>query len=566
MSNGLLSIATSGLMAMQRSMTTTTHNISNVNTEGYSRQRTELAASLPQYAGPPGYLGTGVDIKAISRNYDRFVTEQVRVSTSAWGELDAYHQLVRQIDNFIADPDSSLSPALRGFFKSIHGVVNEPTSIPVRRVMMTSAETLVNRFNVMNKTFDDLRIQARQSLSASIDEVNALASNLADMNYRIATAPGVANGDMPNDLLDQRDKLLADLAKQVDIQVLPQNDGAVNVFIGSGQALVMGGRASSLKVLESTYVGGDQDIALHAPGSNSYAVVTDKLTGGRIGGYMSFLDRVLNNTQNDFGRLAASLASQFNTQHRAGYDLNGNTGIDFFKEPKVVVMGKSTNSLSAIPASFATYADFNAMTGADYQIDINASGARFTNLRTHAVTDYPSASTPGYPVFVHEGVRFDLTGAGVGDSFLVRPTRHAAGDVALAPTLTDPAMVAAAQGSTTPPAVPPPGGPALGDNRNALALANLQNTKMLLNGRATYQDAYNEIVGEVGTLTKTAEINVTAQKNLLDHARQRRDSVAGVNLDEEAADLIRFQQTYQAAAQTIATARSTFDTLLNAVR
>lgn len=560
MSSGLLGIATSGLMAMQRAMTTTSHNITNVNTEGYSRQRTELAAAPPQYAGASGYLGRGVDIQSVTRSYDRFVSEQVRVSTSAWGELDAYHQMVSQIDTFIADPDSSLSPALQGFFGALHGVINEPTSIPVRRVLMTSAETLVNRFNVMNQTFDDLRVQANQNLSTSIDEINSLASNLADLNVRITSSPGVMSGDVPNDLLDQRDKLLADLAKQVDISVLEQNGGAVSVFIGSGQSLVMGERAASLKLMDSAYVGADQDIALFAPGSSSYATVTNQLTGGLMGGYRNFVDQVLDKTQNDFGRLAASIARQFNDQHKLGYDLNGNTNIAFFKEPQITVMGKSSNVLTPIPATFATYSDFNTMTAADYQVDMTAAGARVTNLRTNAVTVY--AATP----FIHEGVQFDVTGAAVGDSFVVQPTRHAASNIALDAALTDPSMVAAAKNDTSTPAIPPPHGPSLSDNGNALALVNLQNAKTLLNGRASYQEAYNSIVGEVGTQTKTAQINVTAQKSLLDNARQRRESLAGVNLDEEAANLIQFQQAYQAAAQTIATARSTFDTLIGAMR
>ncbi|QSA98366.1 flagellar hook-associated protein FlgK [Methylococcus sp. EFPC2] len=562
MSSGLLGIATSGLLAMQRAMATTSHNITNVNTEGYSRQRAELAASTPQYGGSIGYLGTGVNVQAITRSYDRFVNEQVRSSTSAWGELDAYHNLVSQIDSFIADSDASLSPALQGFFSGLNGVVNEPTSTPVRRVLMTSAETLVNRFNTINQTFDDLRKQASQNLSTSIDQVNSLASNIASLNEKITTSPGLLSGDPPNDLLDQRDKLLNDLAKQVDIQVLEQDDGSINVFIGSGQSLVMGVRSASLKVLDSAYVGADTDIALYAPGASRYAVVTDQLTGGQLGGYRNFVDQVLDKAQNDFGRLAASLATQFNDQHKLGYDLNGNTGIAFFKEPTVTVMGKATNTLSPIPATFATYGNFNTMTGDDYQVDITATGTRITNLHTRTATDFPAATTAGYPVITHEGVQFDVTGAAVGDTFLVLPTRHAASDIALDPGLSDPSMVAAARNSTATPATPPPHGPALSDNGNALALLDLQNAKLLLNGRASYQEAYNGIVGEIGTLAKTAEINVTAQKNLLDNARQRRESQAGVNLDEEAANLIQFQQAYQAAAQTVATARTTFDTLL----
>ncbi len=557
MSGELLGIATSGLMAFQRSLTTTSHNIVNVDTEGYSRQRADLAAQDANFIGQSGYIGSGVNVASVQRSYDVFLTNQVRTSTSAHSELDAYYQLATQVDNMIADQDSSLSPAMQSFFDAVHGVVNEPTSVPVRRVMLTAAQTMVNRFNVLNENFDNLRDQAYQSMESNVNQLNAQASNLAELNKKIVAATGKANGNPPNDLLDQRDQLLVDMAKHLDVRVIPESNGAVNVFVGSGQALVMGTQAASLRLQDSMYGDTQKDIALVASGSSNSTIVTNLLTGGDIGGMMNFQKDFLDPAQNDLGRIAAAFADQFNTQHRAGFDLNGVAGVDFFFEPSPTV---ATNKLNTVGSSLTVaYNDFQQMSGADYKVDVTATGVNITNLRTNALT----ALTVAIPAstFNFEGLDFTLGGVSAGDSFIVCPTRAAAGSLSIAAGMNDPALIAAAAtGSATPATAK------VGDNTNALALTRLQTTKSLLNGRATYQDAFNEIVGTVGNLTKAAEINSSAQKSLLDQATQQRDSVAGVNLDEEAANLIKFQQAYQAAAQTISAAQSTFDALIGAVR
>ena len=554
MPNDLLNIASTGLMAYQRSLATVSHNISNVNTPGYSRQRTDLATAEARFIGPPGYVGNGVNVQSIRRSYDEFLTAQVRSSSSAHSELDTFYKMASQIDNTIADENSSIAPAMQAYFNSIHGVSNEPTSVPVRRVMLTSAETLVNRFNVMSKNLEQLRDQTDKNLNSQIAEVNAMAGDLANMNRRVTEALGRSGGDPPNDLLDQRDQMLLKLSEKLEVQIIPQDDGAVNVFIGSGQALVMGTEAGRLEMKDSLYGGGPKDIALYSKGTTNYTLVTDKLGGGEIGGYLGFRNRVLDPVQNDLGRMAAAFSTQMNAQHAAGYDLNGNTGNALFNAPSVSTLNRVGSS-----GLTATYSDINQLSGADYQVDVTAGNTTIKNLRTNAVTTYNAAT------FIHEGVSFDVSAVAPagGASFLVQPTRNVATDMKL--VLTDPAAIAASDAATTTPATPP-GGPKFGNNKNALQLANLQQSKNLMNGRATYQEAYNEIVGEVGTLTKSAEINVGAQKTLLEHAQQRRDSVAGVNLDEEAANLIQFQQAYQAAAQTVATANIVFEALLGAVR
>lgn len=543
-------------MAAQRGLATTGHNIANVNTEGYSRQRTEQIERLPSFTGA-GFIGNGVDIASITRSYDSFLSTQLRSSLSAHGELSAYHAMASQIDNFIADPDASLSPSLQSFFNAVQDVANDPTSIAARRVMLSEGETLVHRFNIMNGRMDELRSQVNQSLSTNIDEINGLARGIAGLNERIVAAYNQA-GKAPNDLLDQRDLLVERLSEKVGTSVYEQKDGSLNVFIGNGQALVMGTTAGQLSLQSSAYDPNEKDIAITTGGSST-VVITGAISGGEIGGLLRFVSEVLDPAQNAMGRIAAGLAATFNAQHAAGSDLNGNPGTNFFSDVSDTAIGqyswfkKQTNTgTAALTIAFDNAAGNGPadLTASDYRLDFDGTEYRLTRLSDNYL--FPPNTTGNFTV---DGLSISVTGsAAAGDSFLIRPFRRVAGDLSV--SLTDPREVAAAG---TPFAGP-------GDNTNARALAQLQATPALLGGKATYQDAYNEIVGDVGTRTHAAEIDRTAQEQLLDHARQARDSVSGVNLDEEAANLLKYQQAYHAAAQLIPALNNMFDALIGAVR
>jgi flagellar hook-associated protein 1 FlgK len=544
--------AVSGLLAFQQSLATTSHNISNVNTEGYSRQRAELATMDPIQIGSAGYMGTGVKVASVTRSYDRFLTAQINTSTSTSAQLDTYNSMVSQIDNFIADQESSLPAALTSFFNSIHNLANDPTSIPVRQGVLTTARSLVDRLNTTSGQLDKLRDRADRAIEDSMAQINSLSSNIAEANRHIVDAIRASGGDPPNDLLDQRDQLLVKLAKELDIQVVPDNSGAVNVLVGSGQALVTGNVASSLKLTNSPYLGAPKDVLLVPNGSKSSVNITDKLSGGNVGGYRQFVNEVLNSVQNDIGRIAVAFAHTFNEQLKAGLDLHGNPGIAMFSEPPITIVASNRNTSSG-PVT-ATITDYTALTGSDYQINVTGSETVVTNLRTNAITKYPA---PGNLSFNLEGIDFDINGSNAGDSYLIQPTRNVASSITLSmDVINDADKIAAAANSLT---------PAVGDNANALKLADLQLAKTSLK-QGSFQDAYNEVVGAVGVLTQSSKIDATAQKQMLDAVRKQRDAVAGVNLDEEAANLIQFQQAYQAAAQVISVAKSTFDAIIGAVR
>ena len=552
MAFGVMESAVSGLLAFQQSMATISHNISNVNTEGYSRQRADLSTMAPIQIGSAGYVGTGVQVDSVRRSYDQFLGAQIVTSTSIATHLETYNTMVSQIDDFIADPASSLPKAMSAFFNSVHNLANDPTSIPVRQGVLTAAQSLVNRFNTSSGQLDQLRERSERSIEDSIKQINSLAANIASANTKILDAMRVSGGAPPNDLLDQRDLLIENLAKEVSLTVIPDNSGAVNILVGSGQALVTGHVAASLRLTNSPYVGSPKDVLLVPSGGQSSVNITDKLEGGNLGGYRRFVNEVLNPVQNDMGRIGIAFTHIFNTQLKAGYDLGGNAGVDMFSEPPPTIIANSKNT-ATMPVS-ATISDYTQLTGSDYQIYVSSLDTTVTNLRTQQVTKFP---VPANMTFNLDGIDFDITGAAVGDSWLVQPTRNVASSMQLAmDVINDASKIAAASISL---------GPAVGDNSNALKLAELQIAKTSLK-QGSFDDAYNEVIGAVGVLTQSSKVDSKAQTQLLDAVRKQRDAVSGVNLDEEAATLIQFQQAYQAAAQVISVSKSTFDALIGAVR
>ncbi|MDD1621883.1 MAG: flagellar hook-associated protein FlgK [Methylococcaceae bacterium] len=554
MSMGILDTALSGLAAFQRSLETTSNNISNVNTEGYSRQRVELSTRPEQYTGA-GYVGTGVNIANITRSYDQFITGQMRSSTSAFKDVDAYHTMASQIDNMIADEKTGLSPAMKSFFNAVNDVANDPSSIPARQAMLSEADSMSQQFNTVAARFDELRKQVNNNLDTSVSDLNGFAKSVADLNTKIVADIGRASGTrMPNDLLDQRDLLLNKIAEKADISVVPQSDGSVSVFIGQGQPLVLGNNASTLSVQSSKTDPLHKEIVLNGQDISSL------LSGGEIYGNLRFRDEVLDPAQRQLGTLAVGLATEFNKVHQAGVGLDGSNNKPFFDlgAPNVQVLGVAKDPNLVVSATF--FAPTSAANlGTSYQLDVTAT----LPAVTYSLTDL-SGSTP--PVtgltaatlsVATEAVGFDVSfPAGtlnVGDSFQISPAFGAAQKLKVA--ISNPQQIAAASAANLP-----------GDNSNVLKLANLEKQTLMKNGKSTFSQVYGQLVADVGSKTHAALVSSSAQDVLLKQATSARENLAGVNLDEEAANLIKFQNSYQAAAQTVTVAKTLFDTLIGAVR
>lgn len=638
MASSIFSIGVSGLNAAQAGLSTTQHNIANANTAGYNRQQIVQSTNLPQYTGG-GYLGQGTNVSTVKRIYDDFLNSQVLQGQAQSSQLSTYLAQVSQIDNVLADPAAGMSPAMQDFFNAMHLVANSADSIPARQALLSSAQTMVGRFQTLNQQFSDMSNSLNGQVTTSVASINSFAQQIANLNQSITLAQAVGSGQPPNDLMDQRDQLISQLNQEVKVSVLKQTDGSYNVFVGSGQSLVVGNQAFGLQTVASTTDPARTEVAYSANGATVLLPQT-AFQGGKLAGLLNFRDQSLEPARNALGRLAISMATTINAQHQLGQDMNGVLGGNLFNVASPIVSSATSNLGNAVLG--ATITSSSALTTSDYSLKFNG-GTSYTLVRLSDNTVTNLASLPqtvdGFTISLTSGA------ATVGDTFMLRPTALGAQNLSLA--ITDPLKIAAAapmvgnaaaantgkasisNGTVIPPlnaslqapvsitfnAVVPPatlptytitgavpavaapisytpgssitlayngwtaqisGTPAAGDvftmqantggiadNRNALALAALQLQNTMTNGTSSYQAAYGQLVAEVGNKTREVTLNNTAQTNMVTQLVQSQQSVSGVNLDEEAANLMRYQRAYQAAGKAIQVANSMFDTLLN---
>jgi len=566
MAGGMLGIAVSGLMAFQRSIETTSHNIANVNTEGYSRQRVELDTRAPHYTGG-GYVGSGVNITNIARSYDQFVNGQLRSSTAAFGEVDSFKSFASQVDNLLGDPSTGMEPAIEGFFKAANDVANDPSSITARSVMIDEANGLSHRFSMVNGRMEELRDQVNSDVKSTVKTINSYSKAISDLNKDISSALGRANGEQqPNDLMDKRDLILTKLSELVDITVLPQVSGMTSVVMKNGQPLVMDAQEYKLGTQGNEFDPTKLEITLE-PVSGPPQIITQQLSGGKLTGTIRFRDEILDPAQQKLGAIAAAIAMELNEVHKDGYDLDGNLGDPLFKfsglnEVPALSVTSNTGTATLTAAFGNNSADLDT---SDYLLKYDATGYSLTRMSDDSVIPLTAIGSPAIltatnPSDKLPGITLEIDSTpNVGDQFFIRPSYRAAANLTV--NVTDPRKIAAAS------SLAPDGVTALpGDNRNMLKLADLMNNSGMFGNSATFQEAYAQVVSKVGGLTHSADINAAAQAALLERATEDRENISGVNLDEEAANLIKFQQSYQAAAQSISTASSLFDSLIDAVR
>ena len=629
MGSGIFGIAVSGLNAAQAGLVTTGHNIANANTPGYHRQSIVQSATVPLLTGA-GFFGQGVDVDSVQRVYSAFLDSQVIHSEARASYLTTYSTQLGQIDNMLADPQAGLSPALQEFFKAVQDVAANPASAPSRQALLSGGDALIARFQAMETRLTELYDGVNTQIGSTVTSINAYAQEIANLNGRIVVAQ--ANPlQPPNDLIDQRDQLIADLNQLIGTSTVSQGDGAVNVFIGNGQSLVVGSQSFRLTTAASVDDPSRLDVGYQI-GANTVPITSGNLPSGSLGGLLAFRSGALHDAQNMLGRIAMGLARTFNEQHQLGQDLNGAPGGNFFAEPVPTVLPRNSNTGSAVID--VTLSDAAALTSSDYRLTYDGANYQLTRLSDNTVTTYATLpqTVDGLTIILASGA------AAAGDTYLIQPTRFAARDIGLA--LTDTTRIAAAAPIRTAATLantgsavisagvvnaPPPlnanlqqavtitftgaatfdvtgtgtgnptgvaytaggdityngwtvqisGTPAAGDtftistnsggtadNRNAALLAGLQVRNTLVGGTATYQGTYSQLTSSIGSTMRQIDVSAAAQKNLTAQVRQTQQSLSGVNLDEEAANLIRYQQAYQASGKVIEIASKLFDTLL----
>ena len=649
MAGNLLSIGKSGLFAAQAALTTTGHNITNANVEGYSRQGVVQATATAMESGV-GFIGSGTKVAEIKRYSDDFLNQQVRTATASGASFDSYYAQISQIDNLLADTTSGLSPAIQNFFSSVQDVTGNGASIPSRQALLSSSETLAASFQQIDARLEEIGDGVNSQVETNVGLINTYAKQIAEINAKIGSY-GSIEQRQPNDLLDQRDQLVMELNKHVKASVTAGSNNALNVSIGNGQPLVVGQQAFALATVKSPtdltrlsvgYVTGDRVTPLPE----------NAISGGELGGLLEFRSGTLDRVQNAIGRLAIGMAATFNAQHKLGIDGAGQQGKDFFVQAPAYVAAAVDNTKPTTAVVGAVVSDPTQLTDSDYQVESDGSNffiTRLSDSKRTKVDPYNAAGT----THTVDGVAFSFKGnAAAGDNYLVRPTAYGASSFQLA--LSDVSQIAAGSpvatsapiankgtglisaGSvganyfTAPPALPitlsynsggggqltgfPAGAtvsmtlngtttthsggsapfkagasysfsgvnvtmsgvPANGDTfainantagtadtRNIQALGALQTKNIFNGGSATYQSAFAQTVSAVGNKTREVQVNASAGEALLKQVQGAASDVSGVNLDEEATNLLKYQQAYQAAGKVMQIANTIFDTLLS---
>lgn len=327
MTSSLLNIARTGLQVSQYQLNTTGNNISNANTPGYSRQRVDVVTQTEFQTGG-GYLGSGAKAVDVERIANQFVIEQIRSNSSAFNQLDTYSVKLSQLDNLLAADSSGLSNSFNDYFSALATAADDPSSLPARESVLSQLNILTQRFNAIDSTMTQMSETMDAELENFSDQVNTLSSAISGLNKQISSTYHSGNSMAPNALLDQRDEMVRQLSELVNVNATPQSDGGINIYIGNGQALVIGDSINKLGVVMDP--DGSQKSELSFNNGYSEAVVTDDITGGKLGGILDYRKNVMEPAQRELGQLAISFADSMNSIQAGGVDLNGHYGGNLF--------------------------------------------------------------------------------------------------------------------------------------------------------------------------------------------------------------------------------------------
>jgi len=547
MSNSLINTAMSGLNAAQVALSTVSNNISNYNVAGYNRQ-TAILAQNGGMSTMSGFIGNGVTVTSVNREYNQFITNQLRGAQSQAGAQNAYFEKISQIDNLLASKTNTLSTNMQDFFSNLENLVSNAGDDSARQTVLGKANGLVNQFNNTDKYLRDMDSGVNQQLSDSANQINSYSQQIAKLNDEITRLRG--SGGEPNALLDQRDQLVTELNQVVGVQVMQQDGDAYTVSFANGLTLVQGSNAYQVEAVPSS--GDPSRLTIGYNRGNGVSEVPEgQITSGSVSGVLKFRSESLDSARNQLGQLALAMADSFNQQHRAGFDLNGDAGTDFFSFGGGRVVDNSRNAGDA--ALSVSYTDTSKVKANDYRVEFDGSNWQVSRLPDNVKVNATAGvdATTGKPTLSFDGLKVDIDGtAQKNDSFTVKPVSDVAGSLKVA--ITDSANIAAAGKDDS----------GRGDNENAKKLLDLQ-TKKLVDGKATFSGAYASMVSSVGNQTASAKVSATSQANIVKQLTIQQQSISGVNLDEEYGELLRFQQYYMANAQVIQTASSMFDALLN---
>lgn len=548
MSNHLINTAMSGLYAAQTGLGTVSNNIANAFVAGYSRQNAILGQSSGT-STQSGFIGNGVAVNGINREYNEFIANQLRTAQTQNSASASYYQQISQVDNLFASKTNGLSATMQDFFNNLQNLVSNANDDAARQTVLGKAEGLVNQFQSYDKYLRDLDSGINRQIGDSVAKINGYSQQIAKLNDQITRLRG--NGSEPNALLDQRDQLVSELNQIVSVSVSKQDGGVYDISFTNGLSLVQGTTAHRLEAIPSSSDPSRVIIGYNNGIGGVMEVPAGHIAQGSLGGVLKFRTESLDSVRNQLGQIALTMAYSFNEQHKQGYDLQGDSGLDFFSygDPGVV-----TNTRNAGDAQLqVAYTDIGSVRASDYRVESDGSGGwQVIRLSDSAMlSPQTTTSADGRQTLSFDGLAVSVSGnPQKEDSFILKPVSNAAAHLQVA--LKSAGQIAAA------------GEPEAGesDNRNAQALLDLQGEK-LVEGRATLAGAYAGLVSDIGNRTSAAGVNQKAQSNIVEQLALEQQSVSGVNMEEEFVELQRFQQYYLANAQVIQTASAIFNALLS---
>jgi len=622
----LFQISLSALQAFQTGISVTSNNIANANTPGYVEESVDLTNAVPSGAAQTA-IGNGVDVAGISRAFSELAEGQLNTSQSSLSSLTAQQTFTSQIDNIVGTTAGGVSTALTSYYNAWSTVANDPSSTAARQALLGAAQSLGQAFQTTSGQLQNLNTQINTGITADVSQINSDATSIAALNAQITIGTANGGGQAPNDLLDQRDAVISNLSKLVGISTTTDTNGSVNVFIGSGQPLVLENNVTQLTTVPNQFNASQLEISTATSAGN---VISSSITSGDLGGLLAARNQVVGPTLNQLGQIAVGLTTSANAQQNAGVDLTGALGANLFTPLTASATASSNNSDHTSAA--VTITNVGAITGDSYVLAYKSGAYSLTDQTTGAVLTPAGNGTVASP-FTAAGLSITLsaTPPAAGDEFLIQPTANAAANFAVA--LTNPSQLAAAgalqtgaginntgtatigsatvQTPTNPNLLTPAtltftsptaytvggtsyaytsgtninlngwqvaisGTPAAGDtftvgpgaagnNQNALAMANQATVGVLASGTISISGAASDLVTSVGSQAQQINTAQTAQTAVNTQAQKTVQSTSGVNLDDEAASLLQWQQAYQASAQAFTIGNSVFTTLMDSI-
>jgi len=543
----LINTAMSGLSAASAALNTTSNNITNYAVTGYSRQTTVLAQANSTLSGN-NYYGNGANVSTVYREYDQFITNQLRAASAQSSAITTQYGQVSSLDDIFSSTTNTLSTNMQDFFSSLQTLSSNASDSSARQAVIGKAQGLVNQFQVTDTYLSNLDSSVNTSVKSTVDQINNYAKQIANVNQQITKLKGAGAGSEPNNLLDQRDQLVSELNKLVGVSVNQQNGGSYNISIGNGISLVQGDTYSQLAAVPSSADPARTTLATVDPATGQKTQFSEKLiTTGSLGGLLAFRSD-LDGARNQVGQLAMALGSSFNAQHMQGKDSDGDAGGAFFSLGTPSVLANTNNTGGA--SLTATWSDTTRVQASDYSVSYDGTNWTATRLSDNTKSTVTVDATAKTLSFDGLSVAYDQLPASK-DSFTIKPVSSVVSGMSV--LVTEESKLAAASST---------GGAS--NNENVQKLLGLQ-TANVINGKSTLTQGYASLVAQVGNKASTLETTSKTQTAVVTQLTNQQQSISGVNLDEEYSNLTRYQQYYMANAQVLQTASTIFQSLIGAV-